>query len=351
MNSGRSWRQEYDSMKQFIAEHPEIVITPTEISVPQPVKDEFYARFDRIRGAIVDERYASLPVDMETLCRSYLDIEKEVIALLGIERIAMPVDLASFLHNPQEGLARILYNRLFDLLQGKEELDSFEIQSATALDAIATDLYRLGYEWWAALTMIRLLDPDQAFRVDLDEDYKPFLTELKEISFGRQAHHPTIRIPEFALRLRTSGRYVAVKMAIAKELESYVVPFKPAVKPKKRTGDTSLVLDSRAMLLSFMSGPNDIPVIADIYERTLTSPDWIIEYVTESEYQDGGAIAQVRRHVDGLNPKMGAFVIVVGVIGVGSEKPEETMSEGVCAVAPGFDITRLQRVVDRLVSV
>lgn len=338
-------------MKLFLAEHPEIVITPTEISVPQPVRDEFYARFDRVRGAMVDERYASLPLDVETLCRSYQEIEREVVALLGIERIAMPVDLASFLHTPKDGLARILYNRLFDLLQGKTELGNFEAQSATDLDAVAADLYRLGYEWWAALTMILLLDPDQAFRVEFDEDYKPFLTDLTEISFGRQAHHPTIRIPEFALRLRASGRYVAVKMAIAKELEGYVVRFKPAVKPKKRTGDTSLVLDSRAMLLSFMSGPNDIPVIADIYERTLTSPDWIIEYVTEGEYQDGGAIAQVRHHVDGLKPKRGAFVIVVGAAGPGSEEPKEAISEGVYAVAPGFERTKLQAVVERVLSV
>jgi len=38
---------------------------------------------------------------------------------------------------------------------------------------------------------------------------------------------------------------IAVKMALVQEIEGYVVAFKPAVRPKKKTGDTSFALDSR----------------------------------------------------------------------------------------------------------
>ena len=84
--------------------------------------------------------------------------------------------------------------------------------------------------------MIKLLEPDEAFFVDLDEDYKPFLTELKSISFGRQAHHPTMRIPEFVLHSRKLNKYVAVKMVLAREMETYVATFKPAVTAEEEDG-------------------------------------------------------------------------------------------------------------------
>ena len=195
------------------------------------------------------------------------------------------------------------------------------------------------------MVLVKLLDPDQAFGVDFDEDYKPFLTELKEISFGKQAHHPTIRIPEFVLHSRKLDRFVAVKMAIAKEIESFAAGFKPPVRPKKRTGDTSSALESRVMLLSFMSGPEDIPIIADIYERVLRSPDFMVECITAEDLQDPEALEQVRMRVESMNPRLGLSLLVANPAG---ELSPESIPEGISAVAAGFDQAKLQEVISSL---
>jgi len=340
----KDWKEEYESLARFVAENPGIVLTPAEISIPQDLREEFYLRFDNIRAALVDMQYSALPVDIDSLCSRYMEIEKEVIGILGIEKITMPVDLFSFLHTPKAGLARILYNGLFDLAQGKTTPDAFESRSVADLCASASELFRLGYEWWAALTLIKCLDPDQSFRVDLDSDYKPVLAELKEISFGRQAHHPTMRIPEFVLHSQKLGRYVAVKMAIAREVETYYVQYTPPVRPKKRTGDTSSALDSRVMLLSFMPSPEQIPVIADIYDRTLNSPDWIVEFITESEFLDPDAREQVRVHLNALKPTRGIYLVLMDH--ESGEVPQA--ADNIHPVPVGFDEIKIQSVVEAL---
>jgi hypothetical protein len=339
------WKEEYASLQQFIADNSGIVINATEISIPQNPKEEFYRRFDKVRASVVQLHFAGLPVDIDALCTHYLRIEKEIIALLGIESITMPMDLFSFLHTPKEGLSRIIYNRLFDLLQGKTTVEAFESQSAEDLKTSSADLYRLGYEWWAGLVLIKHLEPDKAFAVDLDDENTPFLTDLREISFGRQAHHPTIRIPEFVIHSQKLDRFVAVKMAIAREIETFVERFKPPVRPKKRTGDTSFALDSRVMLLSFMSGPQDIPIIAETYDQTLTRPDFMVECITAQEMRDPGALEQVKLRVEFMNPKQGMSLIVLG------QEPEEAwanLPETIRPVSVGFDQTKLQAILSTL---
>ncbi len=345
MSKTHRWRQEYKSLGDFIAVHPEIAISASEVSIPQTVREEFYHRFDGVRMALVDEHYSKLPPEIGILSENYLQMEEEITRLLGLSSIAMPVDLFSFLHNPKDGLARVLYNKMFDLLQGKTTVEAFEAQAANDLSTAAEELYRLGYESWAALVVIKLLDPDQAFLVDLDDEYKPFLRELENISFGRQAHHPTMRIPEFVLHSRKIDKYVAVKMVLAREIETFVVPFKPPVRPRKKTGDTSSALASRVMLLSFMDSANEIPIIADIYERTITSPDWMIEFITESELKNPDSLGMVKEHLDALRPALGACLVLIG------NKPEampETIPADVRTVVAGFDHSELLTAIDEL---
>ena len=339
------WKEDYNSLRNYITDHPEMVINPTEISIPQGLREEFYLRFDQLRNDFVKDHYASMSVDYNSLCENYLEIEKEITELLGLEGIQMPMDLYSFVHAPKEGLIRILYNRTFDLLQGKMEMEAFEEQAVHDLRSMAAELYRLGYEQWAALVVLKLLDPDEAYFVDLDEDYKPFLTELKSISFGRQAHHPTMRIPEFVLHSRKLNRYVAVKMLLTGEIETYAARFKPAVRPKKKTGDTSFALDSRVMFLSFMASSQDIPVIADIYDLKLTSPDWMMEFISAGELEDPGALERVKMHLESMKPQLGSCLVLVDP---DRELAPEEIPERVRTVAAGFDRAKLRAVIDAL---
>jgi hypothetical protein len=343
--TANTWQTEYEFLNKYIKDHSEIIINKEEISIPRNVRDEFYRRFDGVRKAVVDHYFSTLPVDVETLSAKYMQVEKEVIQLFRLDSISMPIDLFSFLHNPKEGMERVLYSRLFDLLQGKITLENFEQCVREDFQSAAADLYHLGYEHWAALTLIKMLDPDEAYRVDLDSEDHPFPAELKTIAFGGQAHHPTIRIPEFVIHSRAVNKYLAVKMALVRELETYYVQFVPPARPKKPTGDTSLAMDPRAMIFSIMSGLEDIPIIAEVYDRKIVSPDLIIEFVTAGELQNEAVVDQARRHFEILQPKLGICLLVMDA---GGESRREIITDAIYAHEVGFDQSNLLSVTSIL---
>jgi hypothetical protein len=339
----RHWKQEFQTLNTFIASHPEMIIATSEVSIPEMLRDEFYRRFDDVRRALVDDRYPALPPEIDMLCENYRQIENEIKELLGLDDILMPIDLISFLRNPREGMLRAVYSRLFDLLQGKIPEEDFEKMAGEDLEVAAATLYRLGYERWSMLALIKLLDPDEAFFVDLDEEDKFVLRELKSICFGRQAHHATMRIPEFVLHSRKLDKYVAVKAPLAREIASYVVSFRPPVRPRKRTGDTSAVMDPRVLFLYFLPTPKDIPLVGDIYEGTRTSPDWIIEYMSGEELRDSASLDQVRQHIEAMNPKGGTCMIFVGPC---PETEMEIIPDFIYTVSAGLDQSKLKSFVD-----
>ena len=341
-----AWKNEYARLREYVSLHPEIVLKKNEISIPQTFRDEFYLIFDDIRRAVASERLDAMPVSVRTLSERYIRIEKEAAGLLGVEKIEMPVDLQVFLHNPEEGLIRAVYNCLFGLIQGKIDEEEFERLAGESIDAYVAELFRLGYERWVGLELVKLLEPEEAFFVDLDEDFKPFLRELETVSFGRQSHHPTLRIPEFVVRSRRFNSLVAVKMALALEIDEYYVPVRPAVRPRKRTGDTSFTLDSRAALLSIIENEKKIPVYGDIFEGKRTPPDLLIEFVNMNA--PGGAeevFGRVRRHVEILNPKYGCTLIAPID---DFQADDEMIPENVRLVALGFDTAKLHAELDVL---
>lgn len=340
MTESTVWKNEYARLKEYVAANPEIVLTKNEISIPQPLRAEFYRIFDDIRKAVAAQYLDSLPVGVRMLSERYISIEKEASRLLGVPEIVMPVDLHVFLHNPEEGLIRAIYNCLFGFIQGKIDEDEFERQTGESIDAYVTEFFLFGYERWAGLELIKLLEPEEAFFVDLDDDFKPCLRGLETVSFGKQAHHPTKRIPELVIRSRRFNSLVAVKLALAVEIDEYLVQFKLPVRPKKRTGDTSYTLGSRVFLLSFIEDENKIPVYADIYDGDRTPPDWLVEFVNMNA--PGGAeevFDRVSRHMEILNPKFGCTLIAP----VDDLQIEGGMApENVRLLPLGFDTAKLE---------
>ena len=341
-----AWRDEYARLCEYISANPEIVLNKNEISIPQSVRDRFYGIFDDIRMAVVAERLDAMSGMTRTLCERYARIEKEAAELLGVEEIEMPVDLRVFLHKPKDGLIRAIYNCLFGFIQGKIDEVEFERLADESITAAAAGLSRLGYERWVGLELIKLLEPGESFFVDLDNDEKPCLRELETCAFGRQVHHPTMRIPELVVRSCRFDMLVAVKMALVKEIDEYYVEFKPRVRPKRRTGDTSFTLDSRAVLLSFLENENKIPVYADIFECTRTPPDWLVEFIHMDDPTGvEETLQRVERHMEILNPKFGCTLISSAD---DFHAVAEMIPGNVRLIPLGFDVAKLQAGIDAL---
>jgi len=307
MNIQPQWKQKYDVLKDYIRTNPEIHIDVSEVSIPEHLRDEFYKHFDEIRNLFIESSYASLPLEMDALCRNYIR---------------------------------------FEMVQGKISVDDFEQMADSDLTATAAELYRLGYEAWAAITLILSLEPDGAFEVGLDEDHEPSVLELKEIAFGRQFHHPAKRIPEFIVHSKKLDRHIAVKMPLAREVDAYYIPFEiPKRMLKYRTGDTSYALDSRVMFLSILQDLKEIPVFLDMHTREIKSPDLTVEFLTQQDLASPDEIGQVQKRVEIMKPRLGGSIVVMNP----EAAPDMVKPAGnMHAFAVGLNPLKLQPIVDKL---
>ena len=100
------------------------------------------------------------------------------------------------------------------------------------------------------------------------------------------------------------------------------------------------------MLVSFMSTRQDIPIVADIYERTLTNPDWMVECITKAGISDPEALELVKLRAGSLNPKLGLCLVVMDH---GLNEALGEVPENIHPVAVGFDQSKLHSVVSALV--
>lgn len=342
------WKNKLEILQDYIAANPEIYIDMREISIPEHLRGRFYELFDDIRNTFVEDFFSALPLDVDTLRDNYIESEEEVITCLKIERIDLPVDLMSFLHNPREGMVRWLYNRLFEMIQKKITIEEFEQMAENDLVSTTATMYRLGYEAWAVFTLILLLEPGESYSVELDDNFDPVVGELKEIAFGRQFNHSTKRIPEFIFHSKKLKRHVAVKMPLAREVDAYCPPHEvPQKMMRDRTGDTSYVLDTRIMFISLLKDLKNIPVYTEVHERKIKSPDVIIEFLTEEELTDAERIDQFRKRAEMMKPTLGSTILIMNP---GEEPVTGSSTEGIEIFPAGFEKAKLKPLIEGLTA-
>ncbi len=269
-----------------------------------------------------------------------------MIKALKIEHIELPVDLVSFLHNPREGMVRWLYNRLFEMIQGKITLEEFEEMAENDLASTTFEMYELGYEVWVIFTLIILLEPDETYAVLLDDNFDPYPGKLTEIAFGRQFNHSSKRIPELILHSKKLKKYAAIKFPLAREIAGYLIPPEmPHKMLRDRTGDTSYVLDKRVMFLSLMDSLEKIPVFAELQERKIKSPDLMIEFHGPQDFLDEDKITEMKIRLELMKPKLGAAAMLIDTE---AEKTASSFPQGMDVFSAGFDRNILAKVIEKL---
>jgi hypothetical protein len=341
------WKHKYGSLKDYISSNPEIRIDRYEVCIPEDLRDRFYEYFDSIRRAIIESWNSSYYFDVYSLSKNYRESENKLSEILGLN-IELPLDLSSFLRNPKEGLMRLIYNRLFELVQGKIPEDDFERIAEDDLAVDATAMFRIGYETWAALALIILLEPDELLGVALDDENKLLVAGIGEIAFGRQFHHPAKRIPEFILHSKKLDGYIAFKMPLAREVNSYYLPIEIPTQRllRNRNGDSSSVLDHRMIFLSVVPDLKRTPVYADIHERTINGPDLSIEFLMEQDLLDSEIIGQVQNRVEIMKPRLGGAIVLMDPK---SRAESYTTKENIDTFSVGFEPSRLRPIIDKLV--
>jgi hypothetical protein len=347
MTTESRWKHKYGILKDYIASNSEIHIGRDELYIPEDLRGRFYDYFDDVRRAVVESWRRSFHFDVHSLAKNFIESENKLAEISNLH-IELPLDLSSFLHDPIEGMMRLIYNRLFEMVQGRIPKDDFERMVEGDLATSATEMFRLGYAAWASLTLVLELEPDEFFGVALDKDHKPLVAGIEEIALGRQFHHPAKRIPEFIFHSKKLGGYIAFKTPLTREVDSYYVPVELPTQRllRNRNGDTSSVLDSRMMFLSIIPDLNKIPVFADLHERKINGPDLTIEYLMEQDLSDSEALGRFQNRVEIMKPRLGGNAVLMDPK---SKSEPFKIGESIDAFPVGLNLSDLQQVIDTLI--
>ena len=165
----QNWQDNYSELKDFISAHPEVIIEKNHMRIPDTARPEFYGLFDALRSAFIQEKAPNIIRESGALSRSYMEVEAKAISLLKLSDVSMMPGLGRFLHDPGDQLRRSIYDLLFDLLKGKIDTGLFEAVAARNINDSFALMYRLGYEKWVSMSLIKLLEADELLRVILPE--------------------------------------------------------------------------------------------------------------------------------------------------------------------------------------
>lgn len=398
----KNWQKDYDELKDYIKKNSAIEIGASVICIPSDVRPEFYRLFDKVRLGFIKDNLPGLLENSHVMSRKWKETSHATMDSLKLESIDLEPDPSWFLLDPNDGLMRILFDPLFDVLKGKKDLAAFEQTAVAALEDGYNRYYREGYHSWAVMSLLKLLSTDKVYYVkpaDIDadasshveaaaveglEEIVPDATEIDRISF------------KHALKFSFLGPNVIGHSASLDLFAAFVPDFAyseskwrargfstkrdwyETISIRKEFGGDNLWPD-----LALYTGKDkkELTVVADCYRTA--QPDIIIEFKIDKDWYEKEGLETVKRHYNILKPKLGSFVICMDAVSEAAlkeleEKPAlqplaagtapEAAVEGVpqpLAVAAGdeaviepplniyllsvgYDITRLEPIVEAI---
>jgi hypothetical protein len=324
-----NWREEYQKLRDFVINQPDILIEPDRVSIPENVRLEFYRLFDATRSRFAAETSPTLFNDACILSAHYLSLETEVTKILGLAEVILQQPLVWFVKDPADALARDLFDPIFDLLRGKVDIAAFEAKYEPKVKAQLLSLFRSGYEKWVSLALIRLAVPEKLFQVKLrdpgrsehahilgqfealKEDIPPAV-ESRDISFD---HSKDIIFNNPDYIIQADQKYLSIRSRLGNPITvgSYVSQKREWLPLNEVT-----VVEPSSILVYIDGALNEITLVGD--KEKICRPDMIIECIDQPDWYTGERPAGIKRQNDTLKPRFGTFLVARQPVPEGAAK-------------------------------
>jgi hypothetical protein len=333
------WRSDLDGLTAFIQSHPEIRIGKSSVVIPATVRQDFYRLFDETRHSVVEDMLpAFLPYALE-LGERFKDTEGSLVRKLCLDEVLAPNPVGWFLLDPAEGLSRLLFDPLFELLKGKTDIEAFEHFSEKELTAGLEKLYQRGYEIWLALCLALSLGAVASYSVALrrpsehrewtiiragkSEEAVPPPAQSRAISFEHLPEH-LFSVPDFIIRSGDGGYY-----AFMAGLNSAIATAINASAEREWLGyDGPLYSDSGPLLVFAGDSLDEVKLVADA--SRICRPDVVVQTAGPDKSSDEKCVSRAKYWFDTLKPLQGSLAIL--------NEPSESVPppEGVEIIEAGF---------------
>ena len=351
-----TWQQQYSKLTAFIAKHPEVNIGKNSVHIPRDIRADFYSLFDNVRMTFLRENFSDLIDDASILVRNYTTIEKDVISLLGLKCISTVPPLCGFLQNPSDELIRGLFDILFDLLQKKTDPVRFKEKALLDIKFSFNKLTQSGYEKWVILSLIKLLDSDKLFgmnlkKLALTDVWKKGLVVIEDIpvpqeSNNLQFHKYSIEdmfiIPDAIVHSALLHKYVSFRAEIGLTLAT---ASKTNEKREWYSIDTISAGLSGLTLIYLAAKPEEISLVADV--KKICKPDMIIACAADKECCEAERLERVKYYHNSLKPGLGTYIITKESV---PEKIQKETQDDIRIIHVGLEQSALKTIVDALLE-
>ncbi|RJO60494.1 MAG: hypothetical protein C4542_09390 [Dehalococcoidia bacterium] len=345
-----TWQNSYGELQKFIVTHPTIEIDMSSVVITGDIRPEFYKLFDTVRASFIKERFAAELEKAYAMSAAYGATSKAVKEEMRLEGIEINANLNWFLLDPINGLMRVLFDPLFDLLKGKTDLAGFTGVADTAVADSFEALFREGYERWGELALLQLLAPDKLWLGKAHDYYTDPSMEGDIAEGNRDESVPDLvesRKLVFDNLVRAS--FVVPGALVHSVRLDYYVSLRPnwyLPRWKARTLSERLEwIELKTLYKDFgadnlwpdmlihVAGerPEELKLVADYYH--LARPEIIIEFMEEDGWWDAKGVADIMRHNTALNPRLGSYVISRVEVPPEAFKPPEAAPGPVSAIS------------------
>jgi hypothetical protein len=385
-----NWQQFLDKLNQYIHSHTEIRIERNSTSIPDKIRPEFYSLFRQCQEEIVKDKYSDLLQEVRALSRNYIEIERKVSRAhynsndkniirpqstkkvvhaslwqkikLGLNPSGFKADCIildpyadEFLHEPLSALARMLYDPLFDLLQGKNEIDEFQKTIDEKVKAKFRQLYQLCYAKWLILNLIKLAKTDNILKVTSNELSAKTLvkqetsgkkmeeevplaqkTNVIALNCGRLMH--SLSNVDLLIHSKSLGKYIGIKTKYETAAYSASISTTLEQRPSLPFKAVQDVLKDNPLLIYISSNAQDASLVAD--KDRFWCPDLIIDIKeTTSEIMPDKLSHEV------LKPLIGTVIIPCPYSAL---KPADTDKNDVSILNVDFEASRLNHIMEKI---
>lgn len=256
-----TWEQAYADLVQFVHQHDTIVVTPTSLSVPVDVRDEFYEWVETARKQLVRDVLGVRIDEAICLAQRAATRRSEFVARAGLRSFQLASQLEHFFTDPLATLSKPAFSLVLDGLQNATPVAEIEAKAQVEVADFCYELMRNAYEAWVYYTVVLALDPVKFWGVVSNDTVRVTAVETQDIVAAAQITSPERRIPEAVFQTR-DGRLFAMKSEAARELDYYGVRIQRQ-RDNSAGGNTAGLVCHRVLLLYRLQSLDEVAPVVD----------------------------------------------------------------------------------------
>jgi hypothetical protein len=362
------FHEAYGKLTDFVVKHPEIEIGDSVTSIPESVRPDFYGFFNEARNAFVREKFPTHLAKAQTLKDNYDRVLEDDCGWLSLEEPPTVNPLLRFLRDPKDCLARELFDPLFDLLKGRKNIDEMGEIASPRIEELFAYVFRGGYEKWAVLSLLNLLEVDSAFRINVrnlnpGERTKPAAqAPMEEVPNPQestrflfsQPRNAIFAVPDFIAHSSKLNRFIGIRSEF-REASYNAINASPDREWSGVDRDLLMLLAKGLTLIYVSEKAGEIALVADVAK--FSRPDLVLWCVDSQNINQREAMTVMEGVDIRLKPSKGSY-LVKNSEWIESAKPNETDSQarageeasGIHVLTVGYDEHKLLPVVEALMD-